>query len=321
MTTSCRALNTGPLLAASLVLGALLAPPALAIDWQGVPGKEVVLFYPGQASFEWALTQADHSGADKFREGKNCAECHRGEETKIGDLIVSGKKVEPAPIAGKRGSITATLKTAHDGDRLYLRLEWPDAAPPSGPKMDTEFEVKVTVMFDDGTVVESKRAGCWGACHDDAVGMASAPPDKEITKYLARSRSKVTRQGGGENYKPDADIDKMLQDGVFMEFWQARLNKGAAAVPSDGYILDKRHKNDAPLATAEAEFADGKWVVVLSRKLTAGQAGRKDIVAGKTYYLGLAIHDAYAKNRFHHVSFEYTLVLDQGSADFVAVRK
>ena len=29
------------------------------------------------ASFEWALTQTDHSGAKKFREGKNCKDCHQ----------------------------------------------------------------------------------------------------------------------------------------------------------------------------------------------------------------------------------------------------
>ncbi|MEX1206850.1 MAG: hypothetical protein WEB85_16525 [Dongiaceae bacterium] len=35
MTTSCRLPSTGPLLAASLVLGGLLAPPALAIEPAG----------------------------------------------------------------------------------------------------------------------------------------------------------------------------------------------------------------------------------------------------------------------------------------------
>ena len=32
------------------------APARAAIDWASVPGKDVVLFYPGQASWEWALT-------------------------------------------------------------------------------------------------------------------------------------------------------------------------------------------------------------------------------------------------------------------------
>ena len=306
-------------LAGAGILSALVSPPAYGLDWSGVPAQEVVLFYPGQASFEWSLTQADHSGAKKFREGKTCFECHQGEEADIGALIVSGQKVEPTPISGKPGSIKAAVQTAHDGERLYIRIQWTDTGPPSGTKMDPEFEVKVTMMIDDGTLVEAKRAGCWGACHDDAIGMASAPAGVEITKYLGLSRTELTRQGGGENYKPSAELEASLTNGQFMEFWQARLNKGAAAVPADGYILDKRHRNESPLVEAEAEFANGTWTVVLSRQLTAGQTGRKDIVAGKTYYVGFAIHDAYAEHRFHHVSFERTLVLDEGSADFVAV--
>lgn len=309
-------------LAAGLVLAAsLVSPAAHAVDWNSVPGKEVLLFYTGQASFEWTLTQSDHSGAAKFREGKDCAECHRGEEVKIGALIASGKKLEPFPIAGKRGSIPVAVKAAHDGERLYFRLEWPDGPPPSGAPMDPKYEARVTVMLADASVVEAKRAGCWGSCHDDAIGMASAPQGKEITKYLARSRTRVTRQGGGEAYKPAADVDKLLKDGVFLEFWQARLNKGAAAVPVNGYILDKRHQFDTPLVAAESGFANGKWTVVLSRKLTVGRPGHKDIAPGKTYYVGFAIHDAYADHRFHHVSFEHSLVLDKGSADFIAARK
>jgi cytochrome c-type protein NapC len=309
------------LLAGSVALVAFVSSPAAAVDWSSVPGKEVVLFYPGQASFEWALTQADHSGAKKFKEGKNCLECHGGEEADIGTRIASGQKLDPSPIPGKAGSIRATVQTANDGDRLYVRIAWPEPAAPSGAKMDPDFAVKVTMMIDDSTLVEAKRAGCWGTCHDDAIGMASAQQGKDLTKYIAQSRSKITRQGGGENFKSSAELDEALKAGKFMEIWQARLNKGAAAVAADGYILDKRHMSESPLVTAEAEFANGAWTVVLGRKLVVGQPGHKDIVAGKTYNVGFAIHDAYAEHRFHEVSLGRTLVLDQGNADLVAVKK
>src|ERR1035437_7075024 len=75
-------------------LGALLgAAPAHAagINWSSVPGKEVVLFYPGQSSREWALTNADMSGADDSKKGKDCAPCHIGEEKDLGPQIVTGK--------------------------------------------------------------------------------------------------------------------------------------------------------------------------------------------------------------------------------------
>ena len=99
-----------------------------AIDWAGVPGRQVTLFYPGQASWEWALTPANMGGANSFRqEGKACRTCHDGEEQKMGSDIVTGAvrnvidenkapkqrpSIEPNPIAGKPGSLTATVKFA-----------------------------------------------------------------------------------------------------------------------------------------------------------------------------------------------------------------
>jgi len=306
-------------LVGAFALGAFVAHPAAAVDWGSVPGKEVVLFYPGQSSFEWALTESDHSGGPDIREGDSCADCHQGEQAKIGNLIVSGQKLEPNPIQGKRGSIPATVKVAQEGDRLHVRMEWPDsAAPPPPPTMDEEFEVKATFMIDDGTVVSAKRTGCWAACHADMIDMPYDPSGADLTKYIARSRTQVTREGGGESYKPGSELNQMLANGMFLEIWQVRANKSGPASAAHGYILDKRHMSDSPAVNASASFSGGTWAVEMSRPLNVGQPGYKALAPGKTYTVGFAIHDAHADHRFHHVSLEYTLVLGQGSADFVA---
>jgi cytochrome c-type protein NapC len=297
---------------------AIVATPAAAIDWNRVDGKIVPLFHPGQASWEWVLTQSDHSGAKKFRGGKNCKECHQGEEHQIGDLINSGKKLEPLPLAGRPGSVDLTVKTTHDGDRLYFRLEWSEV-PAGGAKMDPEFAAKVTIMLEDGSTVEGKRAGCWGACHADLAGMANDGGAK-LTKYLTGSRTKVTRKGGGENYKIDSALTKLLGAGKFFEYWQARLNQGSPAKGFGGYALEKRHFENAGDVSAEAQFQDGKWAVVLSRKMKISKSGRKNIVPGGTYHIGFAVHDGHAGGRYHYVSFEHTLAIDAGGADFVATR-
>ena len=39
------------------------------------------------------------------------------------------------------------------------------------------------------------------------------------------------------------------------------------------------------------------------------------IETGKTYTVGFAIHDDYTDARFHHVSLEYYLALDDDKAD------
>lgn len=311
----------------ALAAGLLVASTSvLAVDWDAVDSHNITLFSPGQASFEWVMTQTDHSGAGRFREGRNCMHCHDGEQKDIGDLIVAaegrGAKLEPKPMGaqGKPGTIDLNVKTAHDGERLYMRLQWQEVTY-GGDKIDPDTAARVTVMLDDGTVREASRAGCWGACHDDAIGMASAQAGADLTKYLFASRSSVARSGGGENYKPDADLQDLLSKGMYLEYWQARLNHGQPAKAIEGYILEKRHEQDAKQVSAEASFENGAWTVVLSRPLKATGGHHKDIVPGKEYNLGFAVHNHHTDHRFHHVSLEYTLALDQGDASLIAKKQ
>lgn len=317
-TLRTESLQFHPVLAGVALLLATL--PAAAIDWSGVKERQVNLLYPGQASWEWVMTQSDHSGAGKFREGKNCSGCHEGEQADMGKSILSGShKAESAPAKGRPGSQTLFVKTAHDAERLYFQLRWKPAAS-SGVKM-SEDAAHITVMLDDGGLKESARAGCWASCHDDAIGMKSAPAGTEITKYYGGSRVKLTRQGGGTNYKPAADLEAALKNDAYFEYWQAVLNPGQAAKPVAGHILDQRKPHLASKLEAQAAFANGEWTVTLSRPMASAGPGEKAIVAGKDYSIGFALHDDHAAHRFHHVSLGNSLRLDSGAADFVATAK
>ncbi|MGR8979486.1 MAG: hypothetical protein ACU84H_05275 [Gammaproteobacteria bacterium] len=46
----------------------LVTSAAWGVDWQAVTGKKLTLFYPGQASWEWLLT--DHKGAAHIKRGQ-----------------------------------------------------------------------------------------------------------------------------------------------------------------------------------------------------------------------------------------------------------
>jgi Ethylbenzene dehydrogenase len=301
---------------------------AAAIDWGSVTGKEVIVFYPGQASWEWALTQTDMSGAKEFREGKNCDACHIGEEKAMGPQIVTGTprvfktgekpSIEPTPIPGKPGFIPVTVKFANDGTNLYVHMEFAEGAQPDA-KQDPAFATKVTVMFNDGKVPEANRGGCFAACHDDATAMASAGSATR-TKYLPKTRAKLTRQGGGDALKPADELAKLKVDGYFLEYWQARLNPGKPAEAANGTIFDKREQTSPTVVTAEATQSGGKWSVTLSRKLDAGPAFKAFSGPGP-YYVAVAIHAGHTAHRFHYVSYERTLALNSGTADFVAVKK
>jgi cytochrome c-type protein NapC len=266
------------------------------------------------------MTQADHSGATKFRGGKNCRGCHDGEQADIGtEILAGGHKLEAHPPAGKPGALHLFVRTAHDADRLYFQFRWKPGPAKNPARGDTA--ARVTVMLDDGGIKESARAGCWASCHDDAIGMASAAPGSKVTKYLGGSRVKLTRQGGGTQLKPDADLKALLAQGAYLEYWQARLTPGKPATAVGGYILSDRARPATSGVTADAQFAGGQWVVTLSRPLKPAGAGQKALVAGKPYAIGFAVHDDYTEHRHHYVSLEYTLQLDGGTADFVATGK
>jgi len=302
----------------AFLAGLVLAAPASAVDWGGVETTDITLFYPGQSSWEYVLTPSDHDGAEKFRGGKDCMGCHEDEETEMGQTVVSGEKVEPNPIAGKPGSLSVDVQTAYDSDRFYVRLSWTDTGF-KAPQPESDELLHVNMMLGDGTVPSFNRGGCWATCHADVEGMPHDTPELELTKYLARSRTKVTRSGGGTNYKSDDDLQNLLSDGMFLEYWQTAIaDVNAEAEPESGYVLDKRHVDDTASIRAEASLEDGQWTVVLSRPLQASGPGQKALAEGKTYIVGFAIHDGYADGRHHYVSFKRTLTLGGGDGDIVA---
>lgn len=323
--------NTLKLLSATAGLAALLglAPAqAAGINWASVPGKEVVLFYPGQSSWEWALTTTSMSGADDFRKGKDCATCHIGEEKDMGPQIVTGAprvfkggtkpSIEPNPIAGKPGAITATVKTANDGTSLYVHIDFAEGSQPDA-KQDPAFATKVSVMFNDGKVPEANRGGCWAACHEDQTGMPSANGATR-QMYLPKSRAKLTRTGGGDDMAPADAAAKLKADGYQLEYWQALLNPGQPAKANAQIVFDKQTNAPAGTVTAEATQSGGTWSVTLKRPLAAA-APFTSIAAGTTYYLAFAVHAGHTAHRFHYVSYERSLVLNSGNADLVAVKQ
>jgi hypothetical protein len=321
--------------AAAFLSALLSATPghAAGIDWGSVAGKDVVLFYPGQASWEFALTPDDMSGAEEFRKGKDCAVCHIGEEKDMGPQIVTGKpreftpkgkapyekpSIEPTPIAGKPGFVDATVKVANDGTNLYVHLDFSEGSQPDA-RQDPTYATKVTVMFDDGKVPEANRGGCFAACHDDSTGMASAGGATR-TMYLPRTRAKMTRQGGGDTLADAGKLAALKSSGYQLEFWQALLNPGQPAKAATEIVFDKRGSAGPSIVSAEATQSGGKWSVTLSRPLNAA-APYTALVPGATYYIGFAIHSGHTAHRFHYVSYERTLAINSGTADFVAVKK
>jgi nitrate/TMAO reductase-like tetraheme cytochrome c subunit len=319
------------------------------IDWSGIEARETTLFYPGQASMEWVMKGSDHGGKRAFTKGDRCFECHEDEEVDIGDLIVTGEKVEPTPIPGKRGSIVVNIKAAHDADNLYMQFQWEDGehAPipfVDGGKMDTENQIKLAIMLatdseDDPKVEFAERAGCWQSCHHDVNYMPHQPADSELTgalstrldlsggftKYLKESRTAIEiegkdgkKRGGWDKLKSEAEIQALLDDGSFMDLLRYKSGSGES---EDGYILAERVMTGGQGVSFNGELKDGVWTVEMIRKLTSDQPGDISMAADQMYNIGFAIHDDYSNSRFHHVSLGLKLGFDDEDAEINAIAK
>ncbi|UUV08461.1 ethylbenzene dehydrogenase-related protein [Ruegeria sp. YS9] len=299
---------------------------------------DLKLFYPGQASFEWVQNGKFHGGARPLTKGGDqCTTCHAKELDTIGNKIVAGGDLEPTPIPGKRGVIDATVQAAHDDENLYIRLQWPDAGHNPAPfvdggKMDPDNQIKVAMMI-TGTGIElGDQVGCWASCHADNTYMPFAPEadaiaanadvagrlnaTDTITKYISESRTDVEVKGrrgkalgGWDKLKAEEQIEQYLVDGTYLDLMRVYADGSA----TNGYLLEQRVVNDGEIA-ASAELSGGMWTVVFTRPLNSGAPGDVPLEAGKTYTVGFAIHDDFAAARFHHVTLNTSLALDDDSA-------
>ncbi len=314
------------------------------IDWAVVPSADMKLFYPGQASFEWVQNGRSHGGARPLTKGGDkCTTCHAAELDAIGNKIVAGGDLEPTPIPGKRGVIDATVQAAHDDQNLYIRLQWPDTGHNPAPfvdggKMDPDNKIKVAMMI-TGTGIElGDQVGCWASCHADNSYMPFDPGTEAIaangdvsgrlftqdtvTKYISESRTEVEIKGrrgkalGGWDKLQAADqIEQYLADGTYLDLMRVYADGSA----TNGYLLEQRVVNDGEIA-ASASLDAGVWIVVFTRPLNSGAPGDVPLEAGQTYTVGFAIHDDFAAARFHHVTLDTSLALDDDSA-FINVVK
>jgi ethylbenzene dehydrogenase len=260
-----------------------LVPPlfaAVPADWSKIPAKKVVLFYPGQSTYQWLRGPEHKKGANKkVEKGGACASCHEGEEAEIGKKIASGQRLEPAKLGAKNGAIELAVQAAHDDKNLYLRFQWktkndfPGSAYPfyrfdgkdwvkygepnlsaavRDGKQPAVYEDRLSIMLDDGKVPHFKQQGCWLTCHDgmrDTQKMATKEQvqanallakKEDVRKYLPATRT--DELATWDKTKSADDVAKLKAAGAFVELMQWRAHRSnPAGMADDGYVLEYRN--------------------------------------------------------------------------------
>jgi hypothetical protein len=261
------------------VSSALAADPA-KIDWSKVPAATVVLFYPGQSSYEWLRN--DHGkgkGQKAAQDGQACVRCHEDEEKTMGGRIVKGGPLEPTPVKGKNGTVDLTVQAAYDSGNAYLRFQWKTQNAYPGtehqylrfdgkewkvygyPKLDQPvregkqpviYEDRMTMMIDDGKVPGFGRQGCWLTCHDGQRDMPNTASKEDaganpllsaIKKNDLRKYLPATRSdpANWKTGKSTDEIAKLKAAGAFVDLIQWRAHRSnAVGMADDGYVLEYR---------------------------------------------------------------------------------
>jgi len=201
-----------------LAFGSAMAADPATINWSKVPAKKLTLYYPGQSSYEWLISDA-HKGASKeTKRGDSCVSCHDAsdEEVRQGRKILKGgHPLEPIALEGKNGHVDLNVQAAYDDKNAYLRFQWKTNSKDRGGidypgyrydgkewksygaqrlhpnavagKTPTVYEDRMSIMLDDGKVPGFAKQGCWLTCHD---GERTMP--KEATKEEVAANALLT---------------------------------------------------------------------------------------------------------------------------------
>ena len=318
--TSFTSFTSFPFLTSLLTLIVFCAAPtvkAADIDWGQVGAKNIKVFYPGVASWEF-LKESDHGtgGPPVKTIKKACADCHVGKDgtydinaDKIitGELkkVKSGKPLEPEPVAGAKGFSEVALQVAYDAENIYLRLQWAGSgasvADPALAKDDKADRISIQIA---NKIKTFSLFGCFIACHDDQTGMPeNSGEEKKLYGYYAAD-------------KPQDKLDGFLSQGQFIDLWEAYF-EGPEVKTKDGYVLESRHEDQNDLSAA-GSFEGGKYTVVITRKLSTGDARDITLQDGKDFSIGISIHDNKHKGRHHYTSFPLSVGLSTAGGDVAA---
>jgi predicted CXXCH cytochrome family protein len=255
-----------------------------------VTTKNITLFYPGMADSDWLLR--DHPGSQPLRQGRNCQQCHRGEEATMGQIQASG--VEPA---------FRHIQVSFSGDDHNLRvsLSW------QGPADDTS----IALMWGGGGSEEFRRGGCFAACHSDLPGMSRDRGDK-TTKYLWASRTLQQRPGQPSPRKDSSELEQLTAAGEFVEVWQVDLETGRLRQATLLADLVWQHTN---LIQINKSHKDNRWVVELTTPLDDTDSLNPFSEDGK-YTFGIALNSAGNPGGKHWVSLPMTMSFAGDDTDF-----
>lgn len=319
------------------------AGAAQEIGWEKIPPLKATLFYPGVASWEFLLSDSHRLGGKNIKKGERaCIECHFDETTGNLDLgaeqIAAGQltmkrsnqRFEPDPIPGKKGFLKLNVQAAYDDDYLYLRFDWESSGKSwKEPAMAGEERFDSVAVQVNKSQNTFKRYGCFVACHKFLASMPETPSKKEMEGHpyygpLKRDDLRLyafyTREEEGWTaIKKEADLKRLLGEGGLIDLWRVKFS-GKKTEAEDWSIFADRLKDKQEDVEGSGTWENGRYTVLMKRKLQTGDADDVQLAPGDELTVGVAIHDDKVKQRKHYVSFPISIGLGSSTGMIKAVK-
>lgn len=201
--------------------------------------QPIVLSKPGQSSLEWLLI--DHAGAKELRGGKECHECH-------GEGLFE---------AVRQADLSVRVEKRHVVIDLVIALD-------SGDKPTADF----AFLLGSNKERSFSRVGCWATCHSDMRHMDN---DIGLGKYLASTRKKMLRSGGGEEIKPKSDLNMLRYQGRYLEMWQVRVLRGKVQTLWQEDLLERSKRLNMGTLQATTRMEEGKLRLIIKRPVKVAE--------------------------------------------------
>lgn len=245
---------------AGIALVFLVSTPVWAAkvdDLSAIKATTVKLFYPGQSSYQWLRSKEHKRANKKVIKGDSCVSCHEDEEQDIGELIVSGERLEPHPIKGKQAVIDLKVQAAYDRENAYFRFQWKTLNPFPGiahphwrfdgkdwkqigwPRLHKKvwsdgqpaiYEDRLSMMVDDGSIPKFAEQGCWLSCHAGMRDMEDVVAGSDVKAHSLLG--KTLKKKDVRKYLPGSRTDDDAS-------WDTtRTVKEIADIKSSGGFVD-----------------------------------------------------------------------------------
>ena len=201
-----------------------------------VRGRQLTLFYPGNATRQWLTSE--HPGSQPLRQGTDCSLCHRGDEAQMGASLGADLK-QPSRQLG--------VAFSREADKILIDVRW------TGSEDDTH----LALMWGDDTNTEFRRGGCFAACHDNGQSQASRFLFHGGDEYPAATMGAITTgaelwrialaTGALETARVGAGVNTEVKPGVTASAkregrnWSARFSVDAGTADNRRFAADQRY--------------------------------------------------------------------------------